>query len=163
MNEQNKYKILIADDHAIMRAGLAALLSSQDDFEIVGQVDNGRDAINCIGKIKPHLVIMDLSMPHTNGTEAIEYIKKRFPQTKILALTMHRNEQYVHVTLKAGANGYVLKDDTNSELFVAIRSVLKGKTYISPTVSDKVVSAFLNSKPRPNSQELNWNTRSDHE
>jgi DNA-binding NarL/FixJ family response regulator len=149
---QAKYHVLIADDHAILREGLCALLSAEDDLEVVGQVDNGRDALHLAASLKPELVLMDLSMPRTNGTEAIRHIKKRYPEIRIIALTVHKADEYIHAALTAGADGYLLKDDCLSELLTAIRSVLGGKLYVSPSVADKVVTGYLGPKDAPNAR-----------
>lgn len=143
MNE--KQRILIVEDHTLLRAGLSSLLSQDPDIEIVGELDNGLDAIRSIGTLMPHLVLMDLTMPGCNGIEAIEEIKKRNPKIRILVLTLHRNEEYIHESLRAGTDGYILKDASFDELRVAIRSVLNGKTYLSPDISNKVVNGYLGS------------------
>ena len=108
------------------------MLSQDPDIEIVGEADNGRDAIRAIGSLAPHLVLMDLSMPGMNGIEAIQDIKRRNPKTRVLVLTIHKTDEYIHESLRAGADGYILKDATHDELRVAIRSVLNGKTYSEP-------------------------------
>ncbi len=136
-------RILIADDHTILRAGIRSLLDMVPDFEVVGEVDNGKDAIYQAGQLKPDLLLSDLSMPKTNGTEAIQRIKSRYPDIKILVLTVHKTEEYVHAALKAGANGYVLKDDTSDELISAIKNIAAGKTYLSPSICSEVVMGYL--------------------
>lgn len=141
MSEKNR--IVIAEDHTILREGLRSLLSSHPDFEIVGEAEDGREAIRCVENLSPDLVLMDLSMPRMNGMGAIREIKKRFPETKILALTVHKTEEYVLATLEAGSDGYLLKDATHEELVIAIRSVLKGKPYLSPGISDRVIEGYL--------------------
>ena len=136
-------RILIADDHTILRAGIRSLLDMVPDFQVVGEVDNGKDAIQQVGQLTPDLLLSDLSMPGTNGTEAIQRIKSRYPDTKILVLTVHKTEEYVHAALKAGANGYVLKDDTSDELIAAIKNIAAGKTYLSPSICNEVVIGYL--------------------
>lgn len=138
-----KKRILIVEDHTLLRAGLRALLSQENDFEIVGEVDNGRDAVQAVGLLSPQLVLTDLSMPGMNGLESIVDIKRRFPDTRVLVMTIHKTEEYIHESLRAGANGYILKDATHDELRVAIRSVLNGKTYLSPDISSKVINGYL--------------------
>jgi len=138
-----RYRVLVAEDHAILRDGLRALLSASPDMEVVGEVDNGRDAVRQIYALKPDLVLMDLSMPGTNGVEAIREIKRRNLEIRILALTAHKNEEYIRAALHAGASGYMLKDSTHAELLTAIRSVMAGKIYLSPGVSEKVISGYL--------------------
>jgi DNA-binding NarL/FixJ family response regulator len=141
----SKYKILIVEDHALLRAGLRAVLAQDTDVEIAGEVDNGRDALRLISTLAPDLVLMDLPMPYSNGIEAIAEIKRCNRDVKILILTLHRAEEYIHQSLKAGADGYILKDATHDELRVAIRSVLNGKTYLSPDISGMVISGYLGS------------------
>ena len=136
-------RILIADDHTILRAGIRSLLDMMPDIQVVGEVDNGKDAIYHAGQLKPDLVLTDLSMPKTNGTEAIQRIKSRYPDIKILVLTVHKTEEHVHAALKAGANGYVLKDDTSDELITAISNIMAGKTYLSPSICNEVVMGYL--------------------
>ena len=138
-----KHKVVIAEDHTILREGLRALFSSSPDFEIVGEAEDGRGAIQCIENVKPALVLMDLSMPRMNGMDAIREIKKLCPGTKILALTVHKAEEYVLATLQAGADAYVLKDATYPELVMAMKSVLVGKRYLSPGISEKVIEGYL--------------------
>jgi DNA-binding NarL/FixJ family response regulator len=138
-----KQRIFIVEDHTLLRAGLRALLSQDPDLEIVGEADNGRDAIRAIGVLAPHLVLMDLSMQGMNGIEAMMDIKRRNPDTRVLVLTIHKTDEYIHESLRAGADGYILKDATHDELRVAIRSVLNGKTYLSPDISGKVIHGYL--------------------
>lgn len=138
-----KQRILIVEDHTLLRAGLRALLTQDPDIEIVGEADNGRDAVQAIGTLAPNLVLMDLSMPGMNGIEAVRDIKRRFPETRVLVLTIHKTDEYIHESLRAGADGYILKDATQDELRVAIRSVLNGKTYLSPDISGKVINGYL--------------------
>jgi DNA-binding NarL/FixJ family response regulator len=138
-----KKRIFIVEDHTLLRAGLRALLSQDPDLEIVGEADNGRDAIRAVGSLAPDLVLMDLSMPGMNGIEAMMDIKRRNPDTRVLVLTIHKTDEYIHESLRAGADGYILKDATHDELRVAIRSVLNGKTYLSPDISDKVIHGYL--------------------
>lgn len=136
-------RILIIEDHTLLRAGLRALLTQGGEFEVVGEFDNGRDAVRSLGTLAPDLVLMDLSMPGMNGIEAIAEIRQRQPQLRILVLTIHRAEEFVQESLRAGANGYVLKDASHDELRVAMRSVMNGKTYLSPDVSASVVNGYL--------------------
>ena len=103
-------RILIVDDHTLLRAGLRALLTQDPGIEIVGEADNGRDAIRAVGQLAPHLVLMDLTMPGMNGIEAVTEIKRRHPEVRVLVMTLHKSEDYVHASLKAGADGYILKD-----------------------------------------------------
>ncbi len=147
MNE--KRRILIVEDHTLLRAGLRALLLQDPDIEIVGEANNGRDAVQAVGLLAPHLVLMDLSMPGMNGIEAIMDIKRRYPGTRVLVLTIHKTDEYIHESLRAGADGYILKDATHDELRIAVRSVLNGKIYLSPDISSKVVNGYLGTGNAP--------------
>lgn len=138
-----KHTILVADDHLILRDGLCALLSNTPDLEVIGEAENGQDVIEKVRQLQPQLVLLDLSMPIINGTEAIRAIKQRTPATKIIALTVHKSEEYVRATLNAGADGYVLKDDSSHDLLTAIRNVIMGKVHLSPGICDKVINGFL--------------------
>ena len=140
------YHILIAEDHTILREGLRALLSSHDDFRIKGEAQDGREALQSVEKLRPDLVLMDLSMPRTNGLEAIKDIKKGHPEVKVIALTVHKTEEYIVAALDAGADGYVLKDANHSELVMAMKTVLKGKRYLSPGISEKVIQGYLDGR-----------------
>ena len=141
--QAKKYRVLIVEDHTLLRAGLCALLSTDPELEIVGEADNGRDAVRAVSTLLPDVVLSDISMPGMNGLEAMVDIKRRFPQIKILVITIHKTEEYIHEALRAGADGYILKDASHDELRVAVRSILRGKTYLSPDVSAKVINGFL--------------------
>jgi len=134
-------RVLIVDDHTLLRAGLRSLLAQDPGIEIVGEAADGRDAVRAVGQ--PNLVLMDLTMPGMNGIEAVTEIKRRYPEVRVLVMTLHTSEDFIHASLRAGADGYILKDATHDELRVAIRSVLMGKTYLSMDVSGKVVSGYL--------------------
>jgi DNA-binding NarL/FixJ family response regulator len=138
-----KYRIVIAEDHTILREGLRSLLLSSPEFEVVGEAEDGREAIQCVVKYKPDLILTDLSMPRMNGMDAIREIKRGSPDTKILVLTVHKTEEYILATFKAGADGYLLKDSTHAELVMAVKKVLSSKHYISPGISDKVLEGYL--------------------
>ena len=143
---KKEHRIVIAEDHTILREGLRVLLSSDPEFEVVCEAEDGRDAIRCVENLSPDLVLMDLSMPRMNGLEAIKEIKKRSPETKIITLTVHKTEEYILATLQAGADGYVLKDATHSELVIAIKNVLIGKRYLDSGISEKVIEGYLEGK-----------------
>jgi DNA-binding NarL/FixJ family response regulator len=138
-----KYRIVIAEDHTILREGLRSLLSSSPEFEVVGEAEDGRAAIQCVVKYKPDLILTDLSMPRMNGMEAIREIKKQSPKTKVLVLTVHKAEEYILNTFRAGANGYLLKDSTHAELVMAVKKVLSNQHYISPEISEKVIEGYM--------------------
>jgi DNA-binding NarL/FixJ family response regulator len=138
-----KFRIVIAEDYTIVRQGLKSLLDSFSDFEVVGEAVNGKEAIESVGRLKPDLVLMDLSMPKTDGITAIKEIKRCLPETKILALTVHKTEGHVRMALEAGADGYILKDASYTELEMAIRKILDGKSYLSPEISDGIIRGYL--------------------
>ncbi|MBW9271178.1 MAG: response regulator transcription factor [Candidatus Thiodiazotropha sp. (ex. Lucinisca nassula)] len=162
MNSDKK-KIIIAEDHNILRAGLKALLTSNPQFDVIGEADNGRDAIRRVIDLKPDLVIMDLNMPGMNGMDAIREIRERDAEIKTLVLTVHNEEEYVLASLKAGANGYVLKDATQNELMTAAERVLSGKTYLSAEITEKVVNSYLQTN-NVNSEPLTrWDTVTQRE
>ena len=140
---EKPHRIVIVEDHRILREGLRSLLSSNPDFEVVGEAEDGRQAIRCVETYKPDLVLMDLSMPKMDGLDAIGEVKNRSPKTKLLVLTVHKAEEYIFESLKAGADGYLLKDATHEELTLAIKSVLDGKPYLSPGISGKLVEGYL--------------------
>ncbi len=158
----SKYRIVIAEDHTILREGLKFLLSSNPDFEVVGEAEDGREAIRCVEKLKPNLILTDLSMPRMNGMDAIREIRRKSPETKILVLTVHKTEEYILATLRAGADGYLLKDSTHAELLTAVKHVLGGKRYISPGISDKVLEGYLEGK-RAIKSRTSWETLTKRE
>ena len=141
-----KHRVVIAEDHTILRAGLCALLASLEDFEVVGEAGDGRKAVSVVNRLIPDLLLIDLSMPKLNGMDAIREIKRQHPQIKIIVLTVHKSDEYILASLDAGANGYMLKDASQNELILAIEYVLAGKTFLSPSISDKVVEAYLENK-----------------
>jgi two-component system response regulator NreC len=131
----DKIRLLVADDHPIVRAGLQTLLSAQQDMEVVGEAQDGDEAIERALALKPDVVVMDITMRGTNGIEATRKIVERLPQTKVLALTMHESEEYLRQMLAAGATGYVLKQAVDTELAVAIRAVYRGEVFVYPSVT----------------------------
>ena len=155
-------RIVLVEDHTILREGLRALLSADPNFEIIGEAQNGREAVRCVEKLEPDLLLMDLSMPRMSGMEAIREIKRRYPEVKIIALTVHKTEEYLLTTLKAGADGYVLKDATHEELVMAIKNVMRGKSYLSPGVSEKVIEGYLSGR-ESNRSASPWETLSQRE
>ncbi len=141
-----KRKIVIAEDHKILREGLKSLLGTIEDLEIVGEAADGIEAIRCVENYHPELLLLDLSMPKMNGISVIRDIKSRFPETRILVLTIHESEDYILEAFQSGLDGYCLKDANYSQLLIAIRSVLDGKRYLSPSISEKVLAGFLDDR-----------------
>lgn len=138
-----QHRVVVVEDHRILREGVRALLAMGTEFEVVGEAADGRAALSLIGKLQPALVLLDLSLPGFSGLEALREMNKRYPEARVLVLTVHKNEEYVLEALEAGARGYVLKDATREELISAMRYVMSGKTYLSPDIQEKVVSAYL--------------------
>ncbi len=138
-----KKRIVIAEDHTILREGLKMLLSSNPEVTVVGEAENGLDAIRSIRTQTPDLILMDLSMPKLDGARAIREIKKLSPATKILVLTIHKTEDHILGALRSGADGYILKEATYEELAIAIEELFAGKSYISPAISGKVIEGYL--------------------
>ena len=134
-----KYRILIVEDHTLLREGLSTMIASDPILEVVGGADNGLDAVRQAVALVPDLILMDINMPVMNGTEALIDIKKREPSIKVMMLTAHKAEEYIRDCLQSGADGYVLKHATREELMAAIHKVLGGKTYLSQAVSDQIV------------------------
>jgi DNA-binding NarL/FixJ family response regulator len=126
-----------------MRNGLEAMLASESAYEVVGVASDGMTAIRAVTELQPDIVLMDLTMPRTSGMDAIVHIKRQSPHIKIVALTFHKEDKYIHATLEAGADAYVLKDDSRTELFNALANVVSGKHYLSPSIVDKVVAGYL--------------------
>jgi len=139
----NPHTIVIVDDHTLMRNGLEAMLSLETGYKVVGVASDGRGAIQAAAELKPDIMLMDLTLPRTGGIDAIAQIKRRYPEIRIVALTFHKEDKYIHATLQAGADAYVLKDDSRTELFNALASVMSGNSYLSPTICGKVVAGYL--------------------
>ncbi len=143
-----KPRILMADDHSILLAGLRKLV--EDLYEVVGMVEDGRELVAAAGRLKPDLILLDISMPLLNGLDAARQIRKSLPDVKILFLTMHASPAYATEAFKAGGSGYLLKQSAASELPQAIESVLKGQTYLTPAITKRVLDGML----QPNKTEL---------
>jgi two-component system, NarL family, response regulator NreC len=135
-------RILLADDHVLVRQGFKMILSAQPDMQIVGEAANGREAVEAGEKLQPDVVLMDVTMPELNGIEATRRLVTASPRTRVLALSMHKDAVYVREILRAGARGYLLKDSDDADLVAAVRSVAKGEGYLSPAVSDAVLTDY---------------------
>jgi DNA-binding NarL/FixJ family response regulator len=138
-----QHSIVIAEDHTLLREGLKSLLHSLPDMTVVGEASDGQAAVEMCDRLRPDMVLMDLSMPRLDGLKATKLIKKRHPDMKVLVLTVHGANEYVYSALAAGADGYMLKDASNEEFSLAIQSVLGGKAYISPAIAGDVVRGYL--------------------
>lgn len=136
-------RVLIADDHTIVRSGVRLLLEAEADMEVVGEALDGREALDLAESLQPDVVLMDITMPEMDGLEATREIKTRFPQINVLVLTMHRSDEYFFEMLKAGASGYILKGAKTSELINAVRVVQQGEVFLYPTMTQKLVNGYL--------------------
>ena len=137
-----RIRILLADDHAVVRQGFKMILDAQPDMEIVGEAGNGREAVELVEELKPDVVVMDVAMPELNGIEATRRVASSVPHTRVIALSMHKDSVYVREVLRAGARGYLLKDSGAGDLVSAVRAVAQGEGYLSPAVSDAVMDDY---------------------
>jgi two-component system, NarL family, response regulator NreC len=135
--------LLVADDHPIVRQGLRALLEKEADFRLVGEASEGLEAVDMVKRFKPKVLILDLMMPGINGMEVTRQVKKYSPHTHIIILSMYSNEAYVIETMRNGAEAYVLKDSTGKDLVDAVRSVIAGRNYLSPPLSEKEIESYM--------------------
>ena len=135
-------RILIADDHTIVRQGLARLLNDQPDLKVVGEAVNGRQAVDKALELKPEIIIMDIAMPQLNGIEAAKRIRKKLPKTKILILSMYSHEHYIHELFETGISGYLLKDSSGRDIIQAIHAALNNETFLSPSISKVLVDTY---------------------
>lgn len=157
-------RIVIVDDHAIIRDGLVAILGADSHIDVVGTAGDGREAIHVVDELEPDLVILDLSMPHLDGGDAIEAIKRKHPGIQILVMTLHKDDAHIHSALQAGATGYILKDDGRDNLFAAVRNVAAGRSYLSPAVCERVMSGYLQAtQSKPLDVEASWELLSARE
>ncbi len=138
-----KIKIFLVDDHNVMREGLKLLLERERDFEVLAEADNGRTAVSMVKKLRPDLVIMDISMPDMNGIEATQKIISENPKTQVIALSMYSDKRFVEGMFKAGVSGYLLKNCIARELVTAIRLIAEGQIYLSPKIAGTVVEGYL--------------------
>ncbi len=136
-------RILLADDHTIVRQGLARLLEDRKEFKVVGEATNGRITVDKAVELKPDVIIMDIAMPQMNGIEAAIRIRKLLPKTKILVLSMYSHEHYIHELLETGISGYLLKDSSGRDIITAIHAAMKDETFLSPSISKVVVDSYL--------------------
>src|SRR5688572_19547874 len=144
-------KVLLVDDHTIVRQGLRVLLEAESDITVVGEAETGRQALQMTRKLAPHVVVMDIAMPNLNGLEATRQINKEFPATKVLVLSSYSDDEYVHQLSEAGAAGYLLKQTAAGDLIKAVREVRQGNAFFSPTISKRLLDqyreAFLGGTP----------------
>ncbi len=142
-------RIMLADDHALIRAGLRALLKSIEGVEVIAEASNGHETLEAVERRQPDVILMDIAMPGLNGLETAARILKRWPKVKIIMLSMHANDEYLRQALGAGAAGYLLKGADPAELELALKSVMRGETYLTPAVSKRLVQEFLQQDGEP--------------
>jgi len=152
MDQNNsQYRIVLADDHALIRHGIKNIIATEEGLRIVGEVGDGEELLSCLENNVPDLVILDISMPEINGVDLTVILKKRYPLLKILVLTMHKNKQFFYRAMSAGADGYLIKSDSDEELLLAIQKIRSGRTYISPYLvddfTDDVLKSYRNEEP----------------
>lgn len=157
-----KTKILLAEDHTIVREGIRELLLKKPEFEVVGEAQDGREAVKLASSLQPDVILMDITMPNLDGLAATREIKKKHPEIKILILTIHDSEEYIYQILKYGADGYVLKEAAYEELVSAIGAVADGKKYLSPRISGEVISRYVK-ETRPAKTPLDMLTEKEKE
>jgi len=156
--ENSITKVLLVDDHAVVRDGIRARFESHPDFEVVGEAVNGRDAIIKAGELQPDVVLMDISMPVMNGMDAARQIRSDYPDMKVIILTMHEHKEYIQGVIRCGAHGYIVKDVGSDEMINAIKTVLGGETYYSSCVSQMMYDDFSKSD-RTNADKLGLTQR----
>jgi len=138
-----KIRVLVADDHAIIREGLCIMLDNQPDMEVVGKAANGREAVRLVNELKPDVVVIDISMPELNGIEAIQQMLPPHPQMKVVVLSIHGTKPYVLRALKSGAKGYLMKETAGLEVVDAVRAVYRGERYLSQSIADLLADGYL--------------------
>ena len=154
------FRILLADDHEVVRAGLRALLEEQSGWEVVAEAVDGRDAVEKASKLKPDAVVIDIAMPSLNGLEAVRQIVKAVPNTKVLVLTMYDSDPLIQQVLQAGARGYLLKSDAGRDLVSAIDALRRNKTFFTPKVSQMVLEGYLDKNPKEKDNEAEMEAES---
>ena len=135
--------VLLVEDHAIVRQGIKALLAEEPDIVVVGEAGDGGQALALVQELRPDIVLMDLSLPGVGGIEATRQVRERFPETRVVVLSMHESEEYVYRALRAGASAYVVKQSTSTELALALRAVAAGSTFLSPAISDILIDDYV--------------------
>jgi DNA-binding NarL/FixJ family response regulator len=142
----NPITILLADDHTVVRQGIVKLLEGERNLKVIGEAGNGRDAVSKVEQFKPDVVLMDISMPLLNGIEATRQIKRIRPQTKVIILSMHSHDRFIGELLTLGASGYLVKDSTGADIIMAINAAMKGDTFLSPSISRKIIENYVSLK-----------------
>ena len=160
--KQKPIEIVIADDHTIVRQGLRKLLEDEDCLKITGEAMNGREAVTIVHKLKPDVVIMDIAMPVLNGIEAARQIKQSTLKTKVIILSMHDHTRYIRELLSIGVSGYLLKNAVSNDIIKAIKKAVKGETYLSPSISSRVIEDYVGMNQKTSQDEL-YNTLTNRE
>ena len=155
-------RIMLADDHTIVRQGLARLLEEQSDLKVIGEATNGQAVIDKALELEPDIIIMDIAMPLLNGIEADKRVRKNLPDCKILILSMYSHEHYIHQLLETGISGYLLKDSSGQDIIKAIKAAMKNETFLSPSISLKVKESYL-SPQKKNTREDRYESLSNRE
>ena len=136
-------RILVADDHVLIRAGVRSLLQSIADFQVVGEASDGMEAMELVSALRPDVLLTDIAMPNLNGLKVAEQVAEKYPDVRVIIVSMHTNEEFVAQAVKAGAAGYLLKDADGSELEFAIRAVTRGESYLTPAISKQVMASYM--------------------
>jgi len=160
---EKRLTVLLADDHTIVRQGIAKILDSEPDLKVIGEASNGREVVHMVKELNPDVVLMDIAMPQLNGIEATRQIKKIHPRTKIIILSMHSHERFISEVLHLGASGYLLKDSTAADIVRAVRAAMDGDTFLSPAISRQVVDGYLSMKKGQVTQQDLYSTLTNRE
>lgn len=147
-------RVMIVDDHTVVRRGVRALIESSPGWEVVGEADNGLEAIRMAEEVRPDIVVMDISMPHVGGVDTTTELRKRLPNVEVLILTMHESDQLVGQVIRAGARGYLLKNESGDKLMDALEALARHHPYFSPVVSETLLQGYLGAEDRPDPQRL---------
>lgn len=156
-------KVLLVDDHAILREGIRMVLDAQPGISVVGEAEDGRQALELVESLEPDVVVMDIAMPNMNGAEATRQIKRRFPRTRVVILTMHENQQYLMQIVNAGATACVLKRSAGTELVTAVKAAARGESYFSPTMASMLLDAYRKRLVEEGNDELGLLTERERE